>query len=124
MRKLLLFAVVILGMASAQAQTVTNKKHGTFDIEQIEEWSVVELYGKWIQVDGEDVSKLTKKSVLTDGADVYRKKEIKRAKFIKMMIKNGWEVIGTRNETRSFYNPAIKSQQTVSFPVTTFAKSK
>ena len=104
-------------------QTVNHKK-GDFDVRDLESYSIVELFGKKIQVDGEDVSKLNKKSVLTIDGVEYKKKQIKRALFIKMMIKNGYEVSGTRNETRSFNNPAIKSQQTVSFPVTTFLKKQ
>ena len=115
--------LAILVTSVTFGQTVNHKK-GDFDVRDVEDYSIVELFGKHIQVDGENVSKLNKKSVLTIDGVEYKKKQIKRALFIKMMIKNGYEVSGTRNETRSFYNPAIKSQQTVSFPVTTFLKKQ
>lgn len=123
MRKLL-FALAVMLYTGLSAQTVSHKKHGTFDVREVEEYSIVELYGSRIKVDDEDYSRLNKKSILTINNEVYKKKDVKRAKFIKMMLLFGWEVIGTRNETRSFYNPALKSQQTVSFAVTTFAKKK
>ena len=122
MNKIITLAAILVTSVTF-GQTVNHKK-GDFDVRDVEDYSIVELFGKHIQVDGENVSKLNKKSVLTIDGIEYKKKQIKRALFIKMMIKNGYEVSGTRNETRSFYNPAIKSQQTVSFPVTTFLKKQ